>query len=143
MKHRAPTRADHQKFCEIEGWHLVRNARGRSGTHHVTYELPMHDGRVLRTRISHPPDRSTYGASLWTHVLRDQLAVAEDEFWACVDEGKLPVRGGPQQPRDAIPTEVVYQLVVRFRVPEVEVAEMTKAEAIARLQQKWAELTDQ
>jgi hypothetical protein len=142
VKYRAPTRADHQRFCEVEGWRLVRNARGRSGTHHVTYELPLHDGRVLRTRISHPPDRSTYGASLWAHILRDQLAVTDDEFWACVDRGKLPERGEPQQPPAAIPSEVVYSLVVRFRVPEDEVARMTKTEAIARLQQLWGELSE-
>jgi hypothetical protein len=142
VKHRAPSRADHQRFCEVEGWQRVRDGRGGSGTHHLTYELSLADGRVLRTRISHPPDRSTYGASLWPHILRDQLAIGEEEFWACVEKGKLPDRGKPQQPRAAIPSEVVHQLVVRFRVPEDEVARMTKAEAIARLQQLWGELSD-
>jgi hypothetical protein len=75
-------------------------------------------------------------------MLRDQLAVAEDEFWACVDHGKVPERGGSPRPSASIPSEVVYQLVVRFRVPENEVAQLTKAEAITLLQQKWAELGD-
>lgn len=142
MKRRAPSRADHQRFCEVEGWQRVRDARGRSGTHHLTYELLLPDGRVLLTRISHPPDRSTYGANLWAHILRDQLAVGEDEFWACVNEGRLPNRGEPPMPQATIPSDVVYQLVVRFHVPEDEVAQMTKAVAIARLQQLWGELSD-
>jgi hypothetical protein len=39
---------------------------GRTGTHHVTYELDLIDGGVLRTRISHPVDRSSYGRSMWS-----------------------------------------------------------------------------
>jgi hypothetical protein len=70
-----PARADHAKFCENEGWRVVRDARGRTGTHHLTYELDLPDGRTLRTRVSHPPDRTDYGPSIWSHILRDQLAV--------------------------------------------------------------------
>src|SRR4051794_37351203 len=79
-----PTRDHHDRFCRIEGWRQVRNARGGTGTHHVTYELDLPDGRILRTRISHPVDRSTYGPAIWNHVLRDQLQVDEATFWACV-----------------------------------------------------------
>ena len=82
----APTRQDHERFCATEGWTLVRD---------VTYELGLPDGGVLRTRISHPPDRSAYGPSLWSHVLRDQLDVSEQEFWACVRDGTRPARGVP------------------------------------------------
>ena len=98
---------------------------------------------MLRTRISHPPDRYTYGPSLWAHILRDQLTVNEDEFWACVDHGQKPDRGDSPRPNATIPSDVVYQLVVRFRVSEDEVASMSKAEAIARLQQLYGDLTDE
>ncbi len=59
-----PTRQDHEKFCRVEEWVVVRDARGRSGTHHVTYELYLKDGQVLRTRISHPVNRTAYGLSM-------------------------------------------------------------------------------
>lgn len=65
------------------------------GTPHVTYELTLHDGRILRTRISHPVDRTTYGAGMWSHILRDQLDVSEGEFRDCVLEGRVPARGDP------------------------------------------------
>ena len=139
MSHRpAASREDDQKFCETEGWHRVRDAKGRTGTHHVTYELALPDGRILRTRISHPPDRSTYGKALWAHILRDQLDVTEEAFWACVQDGTTPDRGAVEPDRPALPASLVHQLVVRFHVPEGEVAQMSKAEAIERLAALWS-----
>lgn len=136
--HPTPTRKDHQKFCETEGWEQIRSARGKTGTHHLTYEFAVPDGRVLRTRISHPPDRSSYGRAIWTHTLRDQLQVTEDVFWACVRDGAKPDRGRSPTPEAAIPALLVHQLVVRFRVPEDEVAAMTKQEAVDRLSLLWS-----
>jgi hypothetical protein len=132
------TRQDHDKFCSVEGWTPVRDARGRTGTHHVTYELHLPDGRVLRTRISHPPDRTTYGSSIWSHILRDQLGVSEEEFWACVRDGIKPERGVPEAPPDALPADLVYLLIMRVGLAEKEVAAMTKAEAVERLNRYWA-----
>ncbi len=132
-----PTRKDHEKFCRLEGWRPVRNARGSSGTHHLTFELDLPDGRILRTRVSHPPDRTDYGPSLWGHILRDQLQVDESEFWACVHNGAKPDRGIPEPPPTALPADLVHLLITRVGLPEPEVAAMTKKEAIARLQQHW------
>ena len=115
----------------------MRDARGRRGTHHVTYELPLPDGRILRTRISHPVDRTVYGAALWSHVLRDQLVVSEEEFWACVLEGQTPDRGAPTPPREALPAEVVHLLIRRVGLSEETVATLSKEEALSRLQEYW------
>jgi hypothetical protein len=133
-----PTRQDHEKFCAVEGWTPVRDARGRTGTHHVTYELHLPDGRVLRTRISHPPDRTTYGSSQWSHILRDQLQVSEEEFWACVRDGIKPGRGVPEARPEALPADLVHLLLTRVGLAESEVAAMTKAEAVERLNRYWS-----
>jgi hypothetical protein len=135
----APSRADHQQFCDNEGWSPVRNARGGTGSHHENYELLLSDGRILRTRISHPPDRQTYGVSVWHHILREQLCVTEAEFWACVKDGVRPQRGVAEAPKEAVPAEIVYLLVNRVGLPETEVARLGKDEAIVRLNQYWAE----
>jgi hypothetical protein len=124
-------------FCKTEGWQLVRNARGQAGTHHVIYELQLHDGRILRTRISHLVNRDTYGESLWTHILRDQLDVDQETFWACVQDGKKPDRGTPEPPPEALPADLVHMLLTRVHLSETEVAAMSKEEAIARMQQYW------
>jgi len=133
-----PTRADHAKFCETEGWRVVRDSQGRTGTHHLTYDLDLPDGRTLRTRVSHPPDRTDYGPSIWSHILRDQLAVNEAEFWDCVRRGERPNRGQPAPPPAAIPSELAYLLIHRVGVTENEVAAMSKEQAIERLNAYWS-----
>ncbi len=134
-----PTRQDHERFCLVEGWDQVRDTRGRAGTHHITYELALPDGRVLRTRISRPPGRQTYGRALWSHILRDQLDVDEADFWACVKDGTAPDRGVHPRPDDALPAEVVALLLTRVGLGEDDVAAMSRAEAIARLERYWTE----
>jgi hypothetical protein len=133
-----PTREAHGNFCRTEQWTRVRDARGRTGTHQVTFELALADGRVLRTRISRPEDRTAYGPSIWSHILRDQLDVAEEDFWRCVQDGILPKRSAPEMPAEALPAELVYLLINRVGLSAADVAGMAKDEAVARLNQYWA-----
>lgn len=140
MKWSQPTRADHDAFCRKEGWTRVPTARGTKGTDHLVYELTMADGSVLRTKISHPPNRTDYGAGLWQRILKDQLQVTEAEFWACVRDGVPPVRGELTSSHErSIPVGVVYHLIHTFVLSEEEVASMTRDEAISKLQALWAE----
>jgi hypothetical protein len=133
-----PTRADHDKFCQVERWQQVRDASGRKGGHHVTYELGLPDGRMLRTRVSHPPDRTDYGPGLWAYILRDQLQVKESEFWACVTDGTPPNRGHPPRDAESLPADLVHLLINRVGLGEEQVARMTKVEAVERLNRYWA-----
>ncbi len=133
--HPPGTRADHLRFVTREGWRPV------DSTHHETFELVLADGRVLRTRISRPPDRTTYGPRLWAHVLRDQLRVTEQEFWACARDGALPDRR-PERPvaeRDTtIPFEVAELLVDRVGLRREDLIGMSRDAAIERLTTYWA-----
>jgi hypothetical protein len=138
----APTRADHDKFCRTEGWTRVRDATGRVGTHHVAYELTLPDGRILRTRVSHPLNRTAYGPRLWSHILRDQLQVDEATFWAAIRDGMKPPRSSTvSHPSALLPAEVAILLVSRVGLTREQVAGMTRAEAIQRLNRSWAEGT--
>ncbi|MDQ2875581.1 MAG: cytotoxic translational repressor of toxin-antitoxin stability system [Actinomycetota bacterium] len=134
----APTRKDHETFCITEGWQPVPDALGRTGTHHVTYELHLHDGRILRTRISHPVNRDNYGKELWSHILRDQLDVDQETFWACVQDGTKPNRGTLEPPAEALPADLVHLLITRVHLSESDVAALSKDQAIARMQEYWA-----
>ncbi|MEU9834862.1 cytotoxic translational repressor of toxin-antitoxin stability system [Streptosporangium sp. NPDC048047] len=107
----------------------------------MTYELRLPDGRILRTRISHPPDRTSYGRNLWAHILRDQLNVSEEEFWRCVREGESPDRGIPAAPAETLPADLVHLLIARVGLTEAEIMKMTREEAIARLHTFWADGT--
>lgn len=136
----APTCADHDEFCRVEGWRRVRDARGRTGTHHITYELELADGRTLRTRVPHPPDRTSYGPRLSGHILSAQLDVDASTFWACVRDGVRPARGSLSAPAEnAIPADVASLLIHRVGLKEGEVAAMTKEAAIERLNKFWLE----
>jgi len=138
VKYPTPTRSDHQKFCENEGWRQVRNARGGAGSHHITYELTLPDGRVLRTRVSHPPDRTAYGPSLLGHILKDQLDVDEATFWACVRGGARPDRGAAARPEGSgLPARLVFQLL-EAGLDQEDIAQMSKADALAALAEYWS-----
>lgn len=136
----APTRNDHDTFCATEGWELVRGASGQPVQHHRTYLLTLPNGDVLRTRISKPVNSDTYGPARWRHILRDQLRVTEAEFWACVRDQVLPDRGRtePRPPADAIPLGVVLALIEHVGLSEDAVREMSRQEAIDRLNEHWA-----
>jgi hypothetical protein len=130
-----PTRADLKRFVVNEGWHQVPS------THHETYELDLADGRVLRTRISRPPNKTTYGTRMWAHILREQLDVTADEFWACVSDGVAPDRTPDdvvEEVDDAIPVDVVNLLVSRVGLTRRDLVGMTRQEAIARLNEYWS-----
>ena len=138
MTHPSATRKHHLTFCTREGWTEVRSSRGKGAAHHVTCELSIPDGRILRTRISRPPNSSEYGPRLWAHILRDQLDVSEDEFWACVTHRVVPSRGAPPAAGAGLPADLVYQLLHRVGLSESEVAAMTTKQAADRMAHFWA-----
>ena len=137
VSHPAPTRRDHLRFCKIEGWTVVRSGTGKRSTHHETYELELADGRILRTRISRPPDRTGYGAALWSHILRDQLHTSPEEFWQCVRWGEPPARSAQPTPQGAIPADLAHLLKNRVGLSDEQLAEMSRRTAIERAQQYW------
>lgn len=136
----AASRRQHKKFCDIEGWQVVRNARGKPVGHHITYELPLDDGRVLRTRVSRPANNDTYGPSLWTAILRDQLDVTEAAFWDCVERHVQPPRPGAvvEPPATGLPASLVHQLKTTLGLTDSEIAPMSKDEAVARMSAHWS-----
>jgi hypothetical protein len=138
---RAASRRQHQRFCEIEGWAEVLNARGKPTQHHITYELLVGDGRILRTRISRPANTDTYGKSLWSHVLDDQLQVSSQAFWKCVDNKHPPDRTPPTDNRDLVvlPASLAYQLVHTLQLTNEQIEELTIEEAVQRMTEYWAQ----
>lgn len=132
----AATYADHNTFCANEGWRVVRNAHGKAGKHHITYELDLVDGRTLRTRISRPANRTDYGPALWSFILREQLDTTEDQFWACVRNKIAPDRGVIPAPVGALNADIVFGLI-RAGFAEGDIKTMTKPQAIAALNDHW------
>jgi len=135
----APSREHHNTFCTVEGWNVVRKADGKSVAHHITYELDLPDGRILRTRVSRPPDKTNYGDKMWAHILSDQLDVDAATFWACVQDGVKPDRGQRHPVGETLPAELVYLLRKHLRLSDAELAEMSRQDAIERMSRFWEE----
>lgn len=123
-------RKSHDTFCVTEVWTLVRGATGKLVQHHRTYELTLWDGRVLRTRISRPINSSGYGPQLWSFILKQQLEVTQEEFWACVQEGAVPDRGFASHvaPEQSLPLYLLRELM-RLGVSEQEALTLTASQA--------------
>jgi hypothetical protein len=138
-KHPAPDRERHDDFCIIEEWELVHGSTGKPVQHHRTYELMIPSGEILRTRISKPVDRTTYSSSMWSAILRDQLKVTNDEFWACVQERVLPDRGGSESTSNpkALPLHLVNELIERVGLKPEEAVALSLEEAVERINQYW------
>lgn len=134
-----PARGDHEKFCVAEGWTRVTDARGRTVSHHATFTFATPQGDILRTRISHPIGRETYAPSMWAHILRSQLHVSANDFWACVLDGVRPDRGAPKIPDAALSFPLVARLVRELGLSRAEIARLSHEEARELLEQGTAD----
>lgn len=118
---------------------VVRDARGRSVGHHLTFELALDDGRILRTRISRPADATQYSPGLWRHILADQLEVTEAEFWECVRDKVRPNREGDAiaRPGDGLPAWLVGRLIGELHLTQEQIAGLDEERAREMLQEHW------
>jgi hypothetical protein len=131
----AASHAAHINFCRTEGWFERQGGRDETGDHY-RYELALSDGTILYTRISHPPDKRTYGARMWSEILSSQLMVTEDVFWNCVQNGVVPDRGDKvaenATKERALPLWLVDQLL-KTGEKEEEIRSLSEAAARERL----------
>jgi hypothetical protein len=50
----------------------------------------------------------------------------------------MPDRGAPRVPEEALPADLVHLLIRSVGLSDAEIAQMSKAEAIARMQEHWS-----
>jgi hypothetical protein len=125
------TFGDLQTFVERDGWAEEPNlARGRARTgDHRRYRKELPDGTILRTKVPHGP-RDEIGMDLFKHILRDQLRVTEEQFWAVIHRHpSAEETNAPQAP--TIPGWLVQRLIFTVGLPEDAVRAMTAEEALA------------
>lgn len=122
---------DLRTYVTNDGWveepNLARGRR-RTGDHRRFFrELP--DGSRLRTKVSHD-ERAEIGPDLFHRILRDQLRVTEDQFWAVV-RGRVGPKASPATEVEPIPGWLVTRLILTAGLSEDQVGRMTRAEAEA------------
>jgi len=125
--------ADHRKFVETEGWEKKGTARSakKTGDHH-RYTLPLANGEVLYTRVSHGAGQID-NPRLVSSILRDQLRVTESDFYRCVREGVLPPRPqppAPDRPDEGIDAKLMRNLVRKVGLTPAQIAAMAKGDAV-------------
>lgn len=87
-------------------------------------------------------DNTDYGPKLWAQILKDQLEVSEAQFWECVNDGTRPARlpATVEIPdKEPIPLGVAEKLVRLVGLDPVDIENLTRDQAVARLNQFWSE----
>jgi hypothetical protein len=124
--------ADHRTVVETEGWDTKSTARSGSKTgDHWRYTLRLATG-VVYTRVLHGSGEVN-DPRLVAKILRDQLQVSEDDFYACVNDGILPPRPAteaPPTPKEGLDAKLVMNLIRKVGLTQQQVAAMSKAEAV-------------
>jgi hypothetical protein len=126
-----PTFRDLRTYVNNDRWTEEPNlARGRRRTgDHRRYFRDLPDGTRLRTKVSHD-ERAEIGPDLFHRILRDQLRVTEDQFWAVV-RGRFSADAELLTPIEPIPGWLVTRLIFSVGLSEENVARMTVEEAQA------------
>lgn len=136
----SPTWGDVERFLEADNWRRVP-ARRRGGRRqpHIFFEKVADDGRVLQTHISHDR-KATMSPGRFNSILRTQLEVSRDEFWAAVRSGDPVYRPVPVDADDACEHEdwVIRVLVGKLHMSAEEIEELSVEEARQLVQDFWA-----
>ena len=115
-------------YVRRDGWidepNLIRG-RARTGDHR-RFRKEGADGSILRTKVPHGL-RDEIGEDLFRHILRDQLRVTEEQFWAIVRGGDA-LRDGPRAVAASVPAWLVERLVLTVGLSEDEIRAMTANE---------------
>ena len=125
------TFGDLKTYVERDGWTEEPSlTRGRRRTgNHWRFSKWLPDGTLLRTKISHSL-RDEIGADLFRHILRDQLRVREDAFWAVV-RGASGEGTAVATPPATIPGWLVQRLLFTVGLGEDDLRSMSPEEALA------------
>ncbi len=129
---RTPTWGEIERFCRIDGWRESRR------TDHAFFEKVLADGTVLRTHRSFAGGK-TMSPGRFKAILRNQLRVSEDDFWAALEAGE-PVARPSERPEEeaTLPAYLVRVLKDELHMSEAEIAELLPEEAQRLVHEHWS-----
>ncbi len=73
---KTPTTGEFEMFLKVDGWQPIRDSK------HGHYEKRLADGTVLSTHVSF--GKKGMSKDLFKDILKYQLAVTEEQFWATI-----------------------------------------------------------
>lgn len=135
---RLPTFAQLRRFVAVEGWQdKDALSRKKAGDHH-RYVFTTPTGERLYTRISHGRGQIR-DPGLFEHILRDQLKVEAEQFWAAVDRGEAPRRPTPASAvagPGAMDAKLARALITKAGLSPGDLVGLSQDDAV-RLWQEW------
>lgn len=128
----APTWGDLVAFCKADQWDSPRQ------TKHAVYRKVLADGTALQTEASRGKDSGSIGAGLFHFILRVELQVSEDEFWAAIRTGEPASRPAHPAP-PSVPSKpsagLVFQIRKYLPLTDAEISKLSREEAIEILKE--------
>lgn len=134
---RLPNFRDLIRYVQVEGWEDKDKSSGKKKGDHHRYVFTTPTGERLFTKVSHGRGQ-IHDQGLFEHILREQLFIDEEQFWAAVDGGIRPTRPSPALANleGALDAKLVRNLLTKVKVPPSQLVGMTREEAI-KLWQEW------
>lgn len=125
------------RYVQVEDWEDKDKQSGKKTGDHHRYVFTTPTGERLFTKISHGRGQ-IHDRGLFEHILREQLCIEEDQFWAAVDRGVQPTRlcHTPTNPEGALDAKLVRNLLTKVKIAPGQLVGMTHEEAI-KLWQEW------
>lgn len=131
---RPPTFGEILQFLRSDtGWQPTRE------TDHTFYEKTLASGEMLSTHVSHALDKSP-GPGRFGQILKHQLKVSADEFWAVIAEDRPARRPAPPAAETPQPLSIslALQLQKQLGLTQQDLVGMTREEAVRLLQEHYA-----
>ena len=135
---RLPTFAQLRRFVAVEGWQdKDALSRKKTGDHH-RYVFTTPTGERLYTRVSHGRGQIR-DPGLFEHILRDQLKVEAEQFWAAVERGEVPRAPWPASAlagAGALDARLARALLTKAGLSPSELVGLSQDDAV-RLWREW------
>ncbi len=143
MTPNAPTWGELEKFLGVDRWvRLPAGSRGGRSEDHIFFEKILPDGRVLQTHISHSR-RGRPSAGRFAAILRGQLEVSREQFWAALQKGEPVDRPAVLEESDLVEHEawVVAVLARELHMTAERIAALGIDDAKRRVLDHWSRPT--
>ncbi len=134
---RLPSFQELVRYVQVEGWEDKDKRSGKKTGDHHRYVFTTPTGERLFTKVSHGRGQ-IHDRGLFEHILREQLCIDEEQFWAAVDQGVQPTRPSltPTNTEGALDAKLVRNLLTKMKIAPGRLVGMSRDEAI-RLWQEW------
>lgn len=134
---RLPSFQELVRYVQVEGWEDKDKRSGKKTGDHHRYVFTTPTGERLFTKVSHGHGQ-IHDRGLFEHILREQLCIDEDQFWAAVDRGVQPTRPShtPTNAEGALDAKLVRNLLTKVKIAPSQLVGMSRDEAL-KLWQEW------